>query len=87
MHATKITLGAAIALAIATAAGAQTNVPKPVYKFEKCFGVVKAGQNDCFSPNHSCGGTSRKDDDPQSWIYVPAGTCEKIAGGSTSPVK
>jgi uncharacterized membrane protein len=89
MQTTKITL-AALAAAVAvgvTAAEAQTNVPKPEYKFEKCFRVVKAGQNDCFSPSHSCGGTATRDKDPQSWIYLPAGTCGKIEGASTAPTK
>ena len=89
MKPNKITL-AALATAVATAvavAQAQTNVPKPSYKYEKCWGIVKAGHNDCFSPAHSCGATSTKDNDPQSWIYVPAGTCEKIVGGSLAPSK
>jgi uncharacterized membrane protein len=34
---------------------------------------------------HSCGGESRVANDPKSWIYVPAGTCAKIQGGSTMP--
>jgi uncharacterized membrane protein len=75
-------LVAAVSFA-ATHAEAQVNVPKPSYKFEKCYGIVKAGQNDCFSPGNSCGGTSTKDRDPQAWVYVPSGTCKKIAGGST----
>ncbi|MGC1302006.1 MAG: DUF2282 domain-containing protein [Caulobacteraceae bacterium] len=86
---TKIITSAGLAAAVAAAAtqaGAQVNVPKPSYKFEKCYGVVKAGQNDCFSPSHSCGGTATRDRDPQTWIYVPAGTCNKIAGGSLKPV-
>jgi uncharacterized membrane protein len=77
---------AVAAAAAATQVSAQVNVPKPSFKFEKCYGVAKAGQNDCFSPGHSCGGTSAKDRDPGSWIYVPAGTCKKIAGGDTKPV-
>jgi uncharacterized membrane protein len=80
---------AGIAAAVAAAAAqasAQVNVPKPSYKFEKCYGVVKAGHNDCFSPGHSCGGTAAKDRDPQAWIYVPAGTCKKIVGGDTKPL-
>jgi len=64
---------------------AQTNVPKPSYRYEKCYGIVKAGQNDCFGVGNSCGGTSKKDDDPQAWIYVPKGTCSKIVGGKLSP--
>lgn len=78
---------AALVLAAASAAGAQENVPKPTYKFEKCYGVARAGQNDCFSTSHQCGGTADVDRDPDAWIYVPAGVCEKIVGGSKAPKK
>ena len=71
----------------AQAANGQVNVPKPSYKFEKCYGIVKAGQNDCFGPANSCGGTSKVDRQADAWVYVPAGTCKKLAGGSTAPVK
>jgi len=64
---------------------AQVNVPKPSYRYEKCYGIVKAGQNDCFGVGNSCGGTSKNDNDPQAWIYVPKGTCSKIVGGKLSP--
>ena len=49
--------------------------------FEKCAGIVAAGQNDCGTSMHGCAGQAAKDNDPQEWIYVPAGTCAKIAGG------
>lgn len=51
---------------------------------EKCYGVAKAGMNDCAATDgsHSCAGQSTVDGDPGEWIYVPAGTCEKIVGGS-----
>jgi len=49
--------------------------------FEKCAGVVKAGLNDCGTSSHACAGQSKVDNDPEEWIYVPAGTCAKIAGG------
>ena len=82
-------VGASIAIAVGLAfqqnAKAQTNIPRPTYKYEKCFGIVRGGQNDCFSPANSCGKTSKRDNDPNAWIYVPVGTCEKIAGGSTAP--
>lgn len=54
---------------------------------EKCAGIVKAGKNDCGTSHSSCAGTSTKDRDAEAWIYVPKGTCERIAGGkvSTSP--
>lgn len=84
-------LSASSLVAAVTAAGlyveAQTNVPKPTYPFEKCYGVVKAGHNDCFGQGNACGGTSKKDNDPQAWIYVPKGTCNKITGGRLSPPK
>jgi uncharacterized membrane protein len=82
-------VGASIAIAVGLAfqqnAKAQTNIPRPTYRYEKCFGIVRGGQNDCFSPANSCGKTSKRDNDPNAWIYVPVGTCEKIAGGSTAP--
>ncbi|MBX4976433.1 DUF2282 domain-containing protein [Rhizobium lentis] len=51
----------------------------------KCFGVVKAGLNDCQTASHSCAGTATADNAKDSWIYVPAGTCTKITGGSNEP--
>jgi uncharacterized membrane protein len=49
---------------------------------EKCFGVAKAGQNDCGSKysKHSCAGQSKVDNDKNSWKYVEKGTCEKMGG-------
>ncbi|MAL78808.1 MAG: signal peptidase [Sneathiella sp.] len=49
--------------------------------FEKCAGIVKAGQNDCAANGHSCQGQAKKDADSKEWVYVPNGTCEKIVGG------
>jgi uncharacterized membrane protein len=82
-------VGASLAMAVAFVflenAEAQTNIPRPTYKYEKCFGIVRGGQNDCFSPANSCGKTSKRDNDPNAWIYVPAGNCDKIVGGRTAP--
>ena len=49
---------------------------------EKCFGVAKAGQNDCATANgtHSCAGQAKKDMDSNEWKYVAKGTCEKAGG-------
>ena len=49
---------------------------------EKCFGVAKAGQNDCATANgtHSCAGQAKKDMDLNEWKYVVKGTCEKAGG-------
>ena len=50
---------------------------------EKCFGVAKAGKNDCSSNKsaHSCAGQATKNNDPMDFVAVPKGTCDKIAGG------
>lgn len=52
-------------------------------KMEKCYGIAKAGKNDCAAgPGTSCAGTSTRDGQGNAWMLVPAGTCEKIVGGS-----
>ena len=48
---------------------------------EKCAGIAKAGKNDCGTSKSACAGTATADRDIEAWILVPAGTCEKIAGG------
>ena len=69
----------AAALVLPAATQAQGNV-------EKCYGVAKAGKNDCASSgNNSCAGHSAKDADPGAWLLVPAGLCEKLTGGSLEP--
>jgi len=56
---------------------------------EQCYGVAKAGQNDCASPGsaHACAGQSKMDKDPMSWKYVPAGTCAQMGGTMQAPSK
>ena len=56
---------------------------------EKCYGVAKAGQNDCADAagKHACSGQSKADNDPLDWKYVAAGTCAKIGGKTEPPVK
>lgn len=84
-HASRLNLLAIAAALAASAAHAQVFPEKPSYKFEKCYGVAKAGQNDCTTALHSCGSTSVKDSEPNDWIYTPKGTCLKLAGGKLSP--
>ncbi|HCO43634.1 MAG TPA: hypothetical protein DCZ11_08325 [Gammaproteobacteria bacterium] len=52
---------------------------------EKCYGIAKAGKNDCQTASSSCAGTAKEDRQPDAFIAVPKGTCDKIAGGSTTP--
>ena len=73
----------AVALAGLMSSGiaAADDAAAPV-KMEKCFGVAKAGQNDCASKTggHSCAGQSKKDLSPNDWKNVPAGTCVSSGG-------
>lgn len=50
---------------------------------EKCYGVAKAGKNDCAGNGHPCAGQSSKDGDKSDWIMVTEGVCEKLVNGST----
>ena len=52
---------------------------------EKCYGVAKAGKNDCQTATSSCAGTAKEDRQADAFIALPKGSCEKIAGGSTTP--
>ena len=52
---------------------------------DKCFGIAKAGQNDCAAGKHACAGQSTVDNDPMSWKYVAKGTCEKVGGKEMAP--
>jgi uncharacterized membrane protein len=47
---------------------------------EKCYGIAKAGQNDCGTAKHTCAGQAKRDNAPDEWKYVPKGTCEKMGG-------
>jgi len=74
MHAA---LAGVLALGMGTAAD-NAFAGKP--GFEKCAGIAAAHMNDCGTSNHSCAGQATTDNDAEEWIYVPAGTCAKIAG-------
>jgi uncharacterized membrane protein len=54
---------------------------------EQCAGVIKAGKNDCATSMNECHGHVEKDANVMAWIYVPKGTCEKIAGAHLVKVK
>ena len=52
---------------------------------EKCYGLAKAGKNDCQTASSACAGTNKQDGNLTAFIYVPKGTCDKIVGGSLTP--
>lgn len=77
---------ALIAAALATVCATGAANATAAADTEKCYGVAKAGQNDCGAADgsHSCSGQAKTDNAPVEWKYVPKGTCEK-AGGKTTP--
>lgn len=69
-----------VGLGLARAAEAQDGKER-----EKCYGIAKAGQNDCGTAAHTCAGKAKKDNAPDEWKYVPKGTCEKLGGRKQPP--
>lgn len=81
--ATALTLGSLASAASAEETGSAGK--------EKCYGVAKAGENDCAAgPGTSCAGTSTRDYQGNAWKLVPAGTCSSIETpngmGSLTPI-
>lgn len=76
--------GTAVAETQSTTGGMQMSHAESVPGMEKCYGIVKAGMNDCGTANHNCSGEAKKDGDKNEWINVPTGLCQKIVGGKTS---
>ena len=80
-------------LIAATAASLMTlalaSAPAAAADKEKCFGVAKAGQNDCasLSGSHSCAGQSTVDMDKTEWKYVATGTCKTLKGLTAEEAK
>jgi uncharacterized membrane protein len=75
-------LASVLALGLVSQAAAQD-------KKEKCYGIAKAGQNDCanLSGTHSCAGQAKADMDVNEWKYVAAGTCKQMGGKSADEAK
>ena len=79
----------ASAVALTIAGGVSSAEAAPGAGKEKCYGVVKAGKNDCgnAAKTHSCAGQAAVDGDGGEWVTVPAGLCEKLVGGSVTPIE
>jgi len=67
-------LASVLAMGLASAADAPAK--------EKCYGVAKAGQNDCanLSGSHTCAGQAKVDKGVDEWVYLRAGTCKQMGG-------
>ena len=80
---------ASTALASVLAMGLLSPVAAQEKGKEKCFGIAKAGQNDCanLSGTHSCAGQSKADSGADEWKYVAAGSCAKMGGKDADAAK
>ncbi|MDQ0314169.1 BufA1 family periplasmic bufferin-type metallophore [Amorphus orientalis] len=89
---TKFFTAAAIAGAVATALSGMA-APATAADMVKCYGVAKAGENDCAAgPGTTCAATSTVDYQGNAWKLVPKGTCTSMdlpgdRHGSLEPLK
>ncbi len=82
-------IAAALASVCAISASSASAHDEEKKETEKCYGVAKAGQNDCASADgsHSCAGQAKTDKDANEWKKVAKGTCEKAGGKLAAPSK
>lgn len=76
--------GAIAGLLALTAGGAAFAADVHCAERQRCYGVVKAGQNDCATATSACAGTAKHDYQKDAWVYLPKGTCDKL-GGTLKP--
>jgi uncharacterized membrane protein len=81
MNTRNVTIAAAFAglLAVGTAQ-ANHHEEKAGAEKVKCYGVAKAGKNDCATATHGCAGAAKTDNDPAEWVKMPKDACEKAGG-------
>ena len=77
-HVISSALASVLAMGLASTAAVAADAPAK----EKCYGVAKAGQNDCanLSGSHTCAGQAKVDQGVDEWVYLKAGTCKKMGG-------
>ncbi|MFM2588355.1 DUF2282 domain-containing protein [Vibrio sp. TBV020] len=83
MKKSNLAITAAVTGLIALGGTALTAAPAVAAEKEKCYGVAKAGKNDCATKTSSCAGTAKEDNQSDAFVVVPKGLCGKLSGGST----
>jgi uncharacterized membrane protein len=86
-HSSMMRLAIASVLALSGAALTSTAIAGEEDGKEQCAGIVKAGKNDCATSTNDCHGHVTSEGNPEAWIYVPQGTCDRIVGGHVVKVK
>ena len=85
-HIASSALASVLALGALSAAA---QAPEKGKEKEKCYGIAKAGTNDCanLSGSHSCAGQNKTALALDEWNYVAKGTCTQIGGKSEDEAK
>lgn len=83
--------GALLVLGVSAAAAQTRPTQAQENEKEKCYGIARAGQNDCAAgPGTTCAGTSTRDYQGNAWKLVAKGTCAGIrtprGNGSLTPI-
>lgn len=79
----------ALAAALALGYGAPAAAHMADDSKDRCYGVAKAGQNDCsnLAGTHDCSGEAAVDNDPGEWMFVAKGSCRQLKGMSAAEAK
>jgi uncharacterized membrane protein len=85
----RLIVSSALASVLALGLAGQVVAQDKEKEKEKCYGIAKAGANDCANlvGTHSCAGQSKADNDPGEWKYVAKGTCKDMKGLSADEAK
>ncbi len=77
------------AAAVSLLSSVLMSTPVVAQEKEKCYGIAKAGQNDCanLAGTHSCAGQSKLENDKGEWKYVAKGTCVSMKGMTAEQAK
>jgi uncharacterized membrane protein len=78
----KSAIKSVLALTVAGSVVVSTGAMAAQKAQEKCYGIVKAGMNDCQTSAQSCAGSATKDSQKDAFIFMPKGMCSKIVGSS-----
>ena len=83
MKKSNLAVTAAVTGLIALSGTMLTAAPAVAGEKEKCYGVSKAGKNDCATKTTSCAGSAKEDNQKDAFVVVPKGLCDRLTGGST----
>ena len=80
MNSSRVLLSLAVSSLLGAGLASFTTAAVAADDMEQCAGIAKAGKNDCATSTNACHGHVETDANAEAWIYVPKGTCSKIAG-------